>query len=152
MAYILKEVTIRANNTPDGLNKIAELWQDVTNGNLPILFDNEHNFQPGIFPVSRYANYASDETGDYDLSILGVKADFFAEMEEKTAQGLYKKYDASSAAGDLTECTRNAWAQVWDEQRQGRIQRAFTIDYESSVPAEYTKDHQAHCYLYIALQ
>lgn len=152
MAYILKEVTIRTNNTPDGMNKIAELWQDVTNGNLPILFDNEHNFQPGISPISRYTNYASDENGDYDLSVMGVTADFFAEMEAKTAQGLYKKYDVSAADGDLAKCTQQAWAQVWAEQKQGQIKRAFTVDYESSVPAEYTKDNQAHCYLYIALK
>ncbi len=30
--------------------------------------------------------------------------------------------------------------------------RAFSSDYESSVPVEYTKDGKAHCFLYIAVQ
>ncbi len=152
MAYRLTEITIRTNNTPDGMNKIAELWQDVTNGTLPILFDSEHNFQSGISPVSRYSNYASDEKGDYDLSILGVEAQFFGLLDEKVNQGLYKKYDAASAGADLSQCTQKAWEMVWAEQASGQINRAFTQDYESSVPAEYTKDGQAHCYLYIALK
>ncbi len=32
------------------------------------------------------------------------------------------------------------------------LKRAFTIDYESAVPAEYTKEGKAHCYLYIAIR
>lgn len=152
MAYCLSAITIRTNNTPDGINKIAELWQDVSNGKLPILFDSEHNFQPGISPISQYSNYASDENGDYDLSILGITSDFFAQMEEKVSQGRYKKYDACSADDDLTQCTQKAWEMVWREQASGQIQRAFTLDYESSVPAKYTKDGQAHCYLYIAVK
>ena len=152
MAYILSEITIRTNNTPAGMQKIAELWQDISNGKLPVLFDNEHNFQPGISPISRYSNYASDENGDYDLSILGVTADFFTKLEEKFQIGLYKKYDASSVEDDLTVCTGKAWEMVWAEQAGNQINRAFTQDYESTVPAEYTKDGLAHCYLYIALK
>lgn len=71
-------------------------------------------------------------------------------MERKCAQGIYKKYDVSTADGDLGKCTKAAWEKVWSEQAAGKIRRAFTEDYESSVPAEYTKDGKAHCYLYIA--
>ncbi|MCH4239532.1 MAG: AraC family transcriptional regulator, partial [Oscillospiraceae bacterium] len=37
-------------------------------------------------------------------------------------------------------------------QKSGNIRRAFTTDYESSVPAKFTKDGKAHCYLYIAVK
>ena len=47
---------------------------------------------------------------------------------------------------------QKAWERVWAEQKNGGIVRAFTMDYESSVPAEYTKDGKAHCYLYIAVR
>ncbi len=47
---------------------------------------------------------------------------------------------------------RKAWEKVWSDQKSGEIKRAFTKDYESTVPSEYTKDGKAHCYLYIALQ
>ncbi len=152
MAYVLNEVTLRTNNSADGMKKIGEVWRDITSGKLPILFDSEHNFRQGISPVSRYSNYAADETGDYDLSILGVTADFFAEMEQKTAAGDFKKYDVSDDNGDIAACTKNAWKKVWADTKSGVIKRSFTRDFESSVPAEYTKDGKAHCYLYIAIE
>lgn len=152
MAYKLSGITIRTNNTDEGMKKIGEIWCDVTSGKLPILFDNDHQFQQGISPISKYSNYASDETGDYDLSILGVTADFFDQMEQQVCKGLYKKYDVSDDHGNIGECARKAWETVWEEQKRGEIKRTFTTDYESSVPAEYTKDGKAHCYLYIAVR
>ena len=68
MAYKLNEVTIRINNTVEGIKKIEEIWCDIISGKLPILFDSEHNFQQGISPVSRYSNYENDENGDYDIA------------------------------------------------------------------------------------
>lgn len=152
MAYVLNEITFRTNNTAGGMEKIDEVWRDVTSGKLPILFDSEHNFRQGISPVSRYSNYSADETGDYDLSILGVTADFFAEMERKTASGHFKKYDVSDDNGDIKTCTQKAWERVWEDTKSGELERSFTCDYESSVPGEYTKDGKAHCYLYIAIK
>ncbi|MGL5515118.1 MAG: hypothetical protein ACRDBM_18055, partial [Sporomusa sp.] len=75
--------------------------------------------------------------------------DFFGEMEEAVALGRYKKYD--EADDDLGICARKAWEKVWVDQREGLIQRLYTEDYESTVPAEYTKDGKCHCYLYIAV-
>lgn len=152
MAYTLKQITIRTNNSPEGMQKLQEIWCDITSGKLPILFDSEKHFLPGVSPVSRYDNYDTDETGDYDLSILGVTSDFFERMENQVKHGVYKKYDESDEQGDIQTCTLKAWQKVWDEQRTGQIKRAFTVDYESSVPAAYTKDGKAHCYLYIAVQ
>lgn len=152
MAYKLNEVTIRTNNTKEGMEKIGELWQDIVSGKLPIIFDSEHNFLQGISPVSKYSNYEEDENGDYDLSILGVTAEFFQQMDKKVNDGDYKKYDVSDDSGDITQCAKKAWEEVWEEQKNGKIQRTFTQDYESSVPPEYTKDKKAHCYLYIAVK
>lgn len=152
MAYKLNEVTIRINNTVEGIKKIEEMWCDITSGKLPILFDSEHNFQQGISPVSRYSNYENDENGDYDLSIMGVTADFFNQIEIEVRKGFYKKYDVCDDNGDIGACTKKAWEKVWNEQKNGDIKRAFTKDYESSVPAEYTKDGKVHCYLYISIQ
>lgn len=152
MAYKLKEVTIRTNNSDEGMEEIAEIWRDITSGTLPILFDSEHTFQQGISPVSKYSNYSSDEKGDYDLSIMGVTAEFFQKMETAVNKGLYKKYDDADENGDIEACTKKAWEKVWREQESCAIKRTFTEDFESAVPAEYTKDGKAHCYLYIAIQ
>lgn len=151
MSYQLKELTIRTNNTQEGMGKIQELWDHIMSGKLPILFDSEHIFLQGISLVSRYSNYDGDENGDYDLSILGVTSDFFQEMDKKADAGIYKKYEVSDDSKKVTECTRKAWEKVWKEQKNGDIHRVFTCDYESSVPPEYAKDKKAHCYLYIAV-
>ena len=45
MAYRLKAVTIRTNNSEEGIRKIAELWEDILTGKLPLLSD-------GIIPIS----------------------------------------------------------------------------------------------------
>ncbi|WP_160679832.1 AraC family transcriptional regulator [Clostridium sp. C8-1-8] len=152
MAYKLKEVTIRTNNSEEGMNAIDELWEDISSGELPILFDSEHKFQQGISPISRYSNYSSDESGDYDLTIMAVSVDFFQNMEVAVSKGLYKKYVEKDENGEIGVCARKAWEKVWSDQKSGEIKRAFTKDYESTVPSEYTKDGKAHCYLYIAIQ
>ncbi len=71
---------------------------------------------------------------------------------KKTADGQFKKYDISDAGGDLKFCTQKAWEKVWSDTKNGEIKRSFTQDYKSSVPAEYTKDGKAHCYLYISVE
>lgn len=148
MSYALRSVSLRTDNSEAGMARIEEVWRDVLSGKLPLLFDNEGNPLQGLSPISRYSGYESDEAGTYDLTILVVKADFFAQMEQKVAAGAYKKYDCAGA--DSFEAVRKAWSQVWDDAAAGTIERAFTEDYESTVPAQYTKDSCDHCYLYIS--
>lgn len=150
MSYTLKEVSIRTNNSVQGLQKIREIWADITSGKLPILFDNEQNFHQGISPLSKYSNYAKDQNGDYDLTIMGVTSNFFGQLEQLVSEGKYIKYD--ECADSLQECATNAWNKVWNDYKEGKIERSFSEDYESTVPAEYTKDGKPHCYLYIAIQ
>ncbi len=152
MPYQLKELTIRTNNTPDGLAAIAALWADVASGKLPLLFDSEQTVPVGVSLVSKYSNYESDHTGDYDLSLCAVRADFFQDLEQNVAQGLFQKYEESDPDGDLAACTQKAWAQVWAAQAAGRLGRAFTTDFECAVPAAHTKDGSAHCCLYLAVK
>lgn len=145
MAYTLKAVTIRANNSEEGIRKIAELWRDVLTGKLSLLVDR-------IVPISQYSNYESDEKGDYDISIVGVEHNFFEDMEKEVKKGLYKKYEAVDENGSVELCTKKAWENVWNDSHSGVLKRAFSVDYESSVPAEFSKDGKAHCYLYIAVK
>ena len=77
MAYSLKEVTIRTDNSEEGMERIGELWRHIMDGRLPILFDSGHQFRAGISPVSRYSGYDGDETGSYDLTVMAVTSDFF---------------------------------------------------------------------------
>ncbi len=149
MSYRLSSMTLRTNNTSRGLAAIAALWADVQSEKLPLLFDSGGAFHAGLSPISRYSGYSSYENGEYDLSIFAVSADFFAALEQKAAQGTYRKYEVSGE--DLSVCTRAAWEQVWADQKAGRLQRTFSEDFERTVPTEYTKDGMCHCYLYIAI-
>ena len=137
-------------SSPGAIRKIEQLWQDVSKGKLPIVFDSENNFQKGISPISKYSNYESDENGNYDLSILGVDSSFFEKLEKEVKKGKYKKYE--SADKNMLTSTKNAWKMVWKDQKEGTLNRAYKTDYESTVPAEYCKDGKAHCYLYISIK
>ncbi len=150
MAYQLQSITIRTKNTNEGIKKIDEMWRDIMSGKLPVLFDSEMNLNEGILPVAKYDNFESNENGAYDLSVIGVTSDFFVELEKSVAQGYRVKYE--EAGDDLGICTKRAWKKVWSDQQNGLIHRTFTEDYESTVPAAYTNDGKAHCYLYISVK
>ncbi|MCX4287550.1 MAG: AraC family transcriptional regulator, partial [Clostridia bacterium] len=86
----------------------------------------------GLSPISSYSDYDSDENGKYNLSIMTVTADFFAKMESLIGQGRYIKIDENGES--ITECANKAWSKVWQLSANGELKRAFTIDYESTVP------------------
>lgn len=150
MEYLLKEIMLRADNSQTGMAKINELWRDIVSGKIPLMYDSAGNFQQGLSPVSKYSNYESDETGEYDLSIFTATAEFFTRMAQKVEAGEYVYYDFDGV--DIKDAANKAWSRVWADKESKKIRRAFTQDYESTVPGEYTKDDKAHCYLYIAVQ
>ena len=150
MAYSFKSVTVRTDNSESGMAKINELWADIMTGKVPLDFIRNGVPVKGLSPVSSYSHYESDEKGKYNLSVMTVTVDFFAKMEELVAQGKYIKIDESGET--ITECANKAWSKVWQLSASGELKRAFTVDYESTVPAEYTTDGKAHCYLYIAVK
>ncbi len=150
MAYRLEAITL-CTRGPVNTSAMRELWGDIEQGKLPILFDSEHNFAVGISPVLKYSDYSVDDKSQFTLSILGVTKTFFYALEQKAQDGIYKKYDYSSDTFDLEECSKRAWECVNADQANGIISRAFTDDFESTVPKEYTKDGRAHCYLYISI-
>lgn len=149
MSYRLNAITIRVTDIMEYKKEMQEIWRDITNGNLPILFDSEHNFQKGVSPIYQYSNYSQN---DFDLSVMGVTSEFFKQLELKVTEGFYKKYEFSDINGDMELCSQRAWEQVSTDCISGLIKRTYICDYESNVPPEYTKDGKAHCYLYISVK
>ncbi|MCM1043052.1 MAG: hypothetical protein NC350_02445 [Corallococcus sp.] len=149
-AYSFKSVTIRTDNSESGMAKINELCADIMQGKVPLDFIENGVPVKGLFPISAYCDYESNEKGKYNLSIMTVTVDFYTKMEELVAQGKYIKIDESGET--IAECANKAWSKVWHLTESGEIKRAFTIDYESTVLAAYTKDNKTHCYLYIAVK
>lgn len=152
MAYVLKAVTIETDNTEHGMECIRQLWQDVLTGVFPVLFNKNGERRKDVFPIACYENYQSDETGVYDLTILAADETSISQLEKQVAQGIYRKYEVSEVSDDAELCTQKAWQQVWQAQQAGNIKRAFTVDYEYSMPAMYTSDGVARCVLYISVE
>ncbi len=150
MSYRLESVSIKTSNTLEGMNQIHALWQDISNGKLPLLFDREGTFQKEIVPIAKYHHYESDALGQYELTIMGVTNDFFQIIEEQVQKGYYIKIDESGES--IIEATQKAWQKVWAYQQDKTIQRSFLEDFECSVPSENTEDQKAHCYVYISVK
>lgn len=149
MAYSFNSVTIRTDNSESGMAKINELWADIMQGKVPLDFIQNGQPVKGLMPVSAYSDYESDEKGKYNLTIMSVSFDFFTKIEALVVQGKFIKIDESGET--ISDSANKAWTKVWELTSSGKIKRAFTVDYESTVPAEYTADGKAHCYLYIAV-
>lgn len=150
MEYRLESVSIKTNNSLEGIQKIDTLWQDILNGNLPLLCDSKGHFQKEILPIAKYHHYEQDELGKYELTIIGVTNDFLQAIEKQVQEGTYIKID--ECGENLSECTKKAWQIVWALQQNKKINRSFLEDFEYSLPNSYTKDGKAHCYLYISLK
>ena len=142
----MNAITIRTNNSADGIAKISRLWQDVMCGKTSLVLGTD------IILISKYSNYASEVTGDYDLSILAVDSEFLHKLDEECTAEKYKKYDITSDDNDIPLNTKRAWQQVWQDTQNGRIKRVYTEDYECSIPANYSPDGKLHCLLYIAIK
>ena len=93
MTYKLDKITIRLKNTPEGMAKINEIFTDIVSGKIPLLYNSDKEFIEGLAPVSQYSNYESDETGEYDLSIMAVEKNFFEILEKEVQDGKFIKYD-----------------------------------------------------------
>lgn len=152
MAYQLKRLTVRVDNSDEGMKQIQELWQDVVSGKLPLIYDSEQNFQKGYSPVGEYSNYENKEKGAYDLSVLAVTPEFFQGLEQDVQAGKYSKYVEYDENNNLERAIFRAWERVWADQANGTLPRAFLTDYEDAVPAEYTKDGKAYACLYISVK
>ena len=76
MAYRLEAITL-CTRGPVNTSAMRELWGDIEQGKLPILFDSEHNFAVGVSPVLKYSDYSVDDKSKFTLSILGVTKTFF---------------------------------------------------------------------------
>lgn len=146
MTYQLQAVTIRTNNTESGMQQIQALWSDIFQNTIPLLSGNVQQEQPDIL-ISKYDNYENKEHGDYDLTIMNVKASFIETLEKNVAQGSYQKFYATDVSNDVGICTKQAWETVWSSN----CQRAYRQDYEISVPAAFAPDGKAYCCLYIAI-
>ena len=104
MNYQLRAVTIRTNNSLEGMTQIGNLWTDIMNGKFNL------DLPPNGTIISRYSNYESDESGNYDLSVMAVKKDFVEQLEAGAKKGRFRVYRGETDDGDVAAATELARA------------------------------------------
>ncbi len=150
MAYSLKSVTIRADNSESGMSAIGSFWNDIMRGNIPLMYDSDGKFRSGLFPISKYGNYENDENGEYDLTVSAETRECLDEAEARVKSGEFIKIEKS---GDSVQTAADAaWREVWSLSKARKIARAFKSDIKYTVPTEYSQDSAAHCVLYISVK
>ena len=144
MTFNLKKITIRTKNNPEGIKSINEVYDAILTGDIPLLFNSDKEVIDGVFPISEYSNYESDENGEYDLSIIATTYKFIEELEND--ENFVKFHVASE---DVSDATMQAWQKVWEDES---LKRSYEKDYEFTMPAHLSEDEKAHCYLYIGVK
>lgn len=148
MAYQLESITMQADMSPESMQEVTAVWGDIASGRLPLLCRSDGTPTPGLSPVTEYVNYEGVLAGKpYTMRIRAVEADFFAALAQKVEAGELKLYE--NAAGSIPECSEAAWRMVQEDEQSGNLTIDYSYALESTVPPEYAKDGQAHCYLYV---
>lgn len=128
-AFDVVGITIRTTNKEAIENStIQKLWQKFFNeqilSKIPNKIDN--------FIIALYHNYENDKNGAYNL-LLGARVSSI----DKIPEGMVARHvPASKRAIFISEPIQketavfNLWKKIWDEEDQGRLNRAYGFDYE----------------------
>lgn len=149
MTYYLDSLTIRADNSIDGQQQIALLWQDIDSGRLPLKFDSDNNLLGRRLLFACYGGYENGHGGRYNLTVQAKPASFLSYLERRVADGHFKKYEEE--ADDVATASRRVWRRVWQDSDRKLIKRAYSKDYEYSQPPRPKDGVKARCVLYISI-
>ena len=133
MSYILKEVVLRTNNTPEGMEKISQLWGDILSKKISLLPENKNELL-----ISKYSNYESDENGEYDLTIMRRELKFLLKLDERVKNREFIKYEEID--DNIENCARKVWNRVYIE------------DYQLDILPIFSQDGKCHSVLYISVK
>jgi|SRR5690625_285887 len=113
--------TIRTNNFNDELvmQKIMGMWK----GASIELSEHEGN------TYGLYYEYESDYKGDYTLSVA---------IEGKNKSSITipedKKYEVFKVDTSVEQGILNTWNEIWNKEKEGQLDRAYTYDFEKYYP------------------
>ncbi|WP_240376181.1 GyrI-like domain-containing protein [Bacillus piscicola] len=113
--------TIRTNNFNDEqvMQKITDMWK----GASVDLSQHEGN------TYGLYHEYESDYKGDYTLSVaIEGKSESSITIPEDIEYEVFK-VDTDSEQGIL-----NTWNKIWNKEKEGQLERAYTYDFEKYYP------------------
>ena len=140
----MKELKIRTDNSKKGIDEIKLLW------NKALSCGEEFSLQGDEVFISKYSNYENREFGKYDYTIMLTKKDFLVELDEKVREKKYIKYHFSDET--IEKCALNVWKKIWEDSREGKIERVYTEDYQMDIPEIFSEDKKAHIIVYIGIK
>src|SRR5699024_3649353 len=112
---------IRTNNFNDEnvMQKIMEMWQNTSD----YLSDHKGD------TYGLYYAYESDYKGDYTLGVaIKKESDSSITIPADTKFEIYK-VDADDEQGII-----NMWNDIWNKEEEGKLNRAYTYDFEKYYP------------------
>lgn len=145
MSYILKEVVLRTNNTPEGMEKISQLWGDILSKKISLLPENKNELL-----ISKYSNYESDENGEYDLTIMRRELKFLLKLDERVKNREFIKYEEID--DNIENCARKVWNRVWEDKKNNKLNRVYIEDYQLDILSIFSQDGKCHSILYISVK
>ncbi|GGB42736.1 AraC family transcriptional regulator [Virgibacillus dakarensis] len=113
--------TIRTNNFNDEqvMQKIMDMWK----GASAKLSQHEGNI------YGLYYEYESDYKSDYTLSVaIEGESESSITIPENTKYEVFK-VDTDSEQGIL-----DTWNEIWNKEKEGQLDRAYTYDFEKYYP------------------
>ena len=134
MSYILKEIVLRTNNTPEGMEKISQLWGDILSKKISLLPENKNELL-----ISKYSNYESDENGK-----------FLLKLDERVKNREFIKYEEID--DNIENCARKVWNRVWEDKKNNKLNRVYIEDYQLDILPIFSQDGKCHSILYISVK
>ncbi|WEG18882.1 effector binding domain-containing protein [Alkalihalophilus pseudofirmus] len=121
--------SVRTNNFEDKaiMQKITEMWKEASSALL-----NQDEVTYGL-----YHEYESDYRGDYTVSVA-VESSNNAKTIKIPSISKYEifKVDSLNENGIL-----NTWKQIWEQEENGDLKRAYSFDFEKYYPNGHIEIH-----------
>lgn len=136
---------MRTNNTPEGMEKISQLWGDILSKKISLLPENKNELL-----ISKYSNYESDENGEYDLTIMRRELKFLLKLDERVKNREFIKYEEID--DNIENCARKVWNRVWEDKKNNKLNRVYIEDYQLDILPIFSQDGKCHSILYISVK
>ncbi|MBU5466205.1 effector binding domain-containing protein [Virgibacillus sp. MSJ-26] len=113
--------SIRANNFNDEhvMQKINDMWKNAS----PELSEHKDNI------YGLYHEYESDYKGDYTLSVA-IEGTNVSSIKIPN----YTTYEVFKVETDSKQGIFNTWSDIWNMEKEGQLERAYTYDFEKYKP------------------
>lgn len=137
---IISGISVTTNNeneTTDGKEKIAQLWEDYTQNHT---YTKTLNKVKDISMYGVYSNYLCENNGDFDFTV-GVEV-----TKAKNAITIEnERYLVFSKKGEFPQITFDTWEEILEYfENNNEYKRKYSVDFE-----KYSEEDEIEIYISI---